>query len=389
MNRIYLDYCATTPLAPEVFEAMRPFMMQLFGNASSIHGFGRDAKVAIDHARESVAQGLNASPQEITFTSGGTEANNAALLGLTRTYSPPKHLVASRIEHPSVLQTVRELETRGWACTYVEPNETGMITAEAVAQALRGDTALISIMHANNEVGTINPIAEIAVLAKERGILFHTDAVQTFGKLSIDLCAVPISMLTLSGHKIYGPKGVGALFVRRGVKINAILHGGKQERERRPGTENVAAIVGLGKAVELRRQEQESEWQRLRTLSENFIARVKSVYPNVSFNGNSTHRLPGVINLSFTGMDSLALVMSLDLQGLAVSNGSACSSGSVEPSHVLRAMKLPREHANSAIRFSLGKYTTEEELETTVQALEKILARRMKRTARRDELLAA
>lgn len=389
MNKIYLDYCATTPLAPEVFEAMRPFMTQLFGNASSIHSFGRDAKVAIDHARESVAQALHALPQEIAFTSGGTEANNAALLGHAQTYSAPKHLVTSRIEHPSVLQTVRELEKRGWVCAYVDPDEAGMITAEAVAQALRPDTALISIMHANNEVGTINPIAEIALLAQERGILFHTDAVQTFGKLSIDLRAVPISMLTLSGHKIYGPKGVGALFVRRGVKSNSILHGGKQERERRPGTENVAAIVGLGKAIELRRQEHESEWQRLRTLSENFIARVKSVYPNVSFNGNAAYRLPGVINLSFAGMDSLAMVMSLDLQGLAVSNGSACSSGSVEPSHVLRAMKLNRERANSAIRFSIGKYTTQAELEATVQALEKILARRMTRTASREELLAA
>ncbi|MEK7730122.1 MAG: cysteine desulfurase family protein [candidate division KSB1 bacterium] len=388
MIRIYLDYCATTPLAPEVFDAMRPYLTQLFGNASSIHSFGRDAKVAIDHARELVAHALNALPQEITFTSGGTEANNTALFGLVQTCSKPGHLITSRIEHPSVLQAVQELETRGWACTYVDPDQVGMITVEAVAKAMRSDTILLSIMHANNEVGTINPIAEIATLAKERGILFHTDAVQTFGKIPIDLRAVPVSLLSLSGHKIYGPKGVGALFVRRSVKIASLLHGGKQERERRPGTENVAAIVGLGHAVALRKAEQESEIQRLRKLSESFIARVQTLYPNVSFNGNEKQRLPGVVNLSFPGMDSLALVMSLDLQGVAVSNGSACSSGSVEPSHVLRAMKVSRERANSAIRFSLGKCTTEAEIETTVQALEKILAKRMRRTARREEVLS-
>lgn len=389
MNQIYLDYCATTPLAVEVFDFMRPYMMEHFGNASSIHSFGREAKVAIDAARETVARALNVLPQEITFTSGGTEANNTALFGVAQSCSKPGHLITSRIEHPSVLQTVRELETRGWACTYVEPNETGIISVNAVAQALRSDTVLISIMHANNEVGTINPIAELATFAKERGILFHTDAVQTFGKIPLDLRAVPVSLLSLSAHKIYGPKGVGALFIRRGVKLASLLHGGKQERERRAGTENVAAIVGLGKAVALRQAEHESEWQRLRKLSESFIARVREFYPGASLNGNDQQRLPGVVNLSFSGMDSLALVMSLDLQGVAVSNGSACSSGSVEPSHVLRAMRLTRERANSAIRFSLGKYTTEAELEATALALEKILARRIKRATSREELLAA
>ncbi len=389
MNRIYLDNCATTPLAAEVFEAMRPYMTQLFGNASSIHSFGREAKVALDAARETVAHALNALPQEITFTSGGTEANNAALFGLAQACSKPGHLITSRIEHPSVLQAVRELQTRGWACTQVEPDETGMITVEAIAKAIRSDTILISLMHANNEVGTINPIAEIAALAQEHGILFHTDAVQTFGKLALDLRTVPVSLLSLSGHKIYGPKGAGALFVRRGVKISSLLHGGKQERERRAGTENVAAIAGLGKAVALRRQEHESEWQRLRMLSQNFIARVHELYPNVSFNGNENHRLPGVVNLSFPGRDSLAMVMSLDLQGVAVSNGSACSSGSVEPSHVLRAMNLSRERANSAIRFSMGKYTTEAEIETTLEALEKILVKRARRNLSHEELMSA
>lgn len=389
MNHIYLDYCATTPLAVEVFEAMRPYMMEHFGNASSIHSFGRDAKVAIDAARETVARALNVLPQEIAFTSGGTEANNAAIFGIAQYYAKPGHLITSRTEHPSVVQSMRVLEARGWACTFVDPDETGMITADAVAHALREDTRLISIMHANNEVGTINPIAELAMLAHERGILFHTDAVQSFGKVSIDLRTVPVSLLSLSGHKIYGPKGVGVLFVRRGAKLASLLHGGKQERERRAGTENVAAIVGLGKAVALRKAEQVSEWQRLQSLSENFIARAQALYPNVCLNGHVKERLPGVVNLSFPGMDSLAMVMSLDLQGVAVSNGSACSSGSVEPSHVLRAMKLNRERANSAIRFSFGKYTTEAEVDIVLETLQKILAKRRARNPRSEALLAA
>lgn len=389
MNPIYLDYSATTPLAPQVLEEMRPYLTQHFGNASSIHSFGREAKVAIDTARETVARSLNVLPQEIIFVSGGTEANNAALLGVAQSSSKPGHLITSRIEHPSVVQTVRALELHGWGCTFVEPDETGLITVDAVAQALRNDTVMISIMHANNEVGTINPLAELALLAKERNILFHTDAVQTYGKTAIDLRAVPVSLLSLSGHKIYGPKGVGALFVRRGVKLTSLLHGGKQERERRAGTENVAAIVGLGKAVTLRQAEQKSEWQRLLELSEKFISRVQAIYPSACLNGNANHRLPGVVNLSFPGMDSLAMVMSLDLQSIAVSNGSACSSGSVEPSHVLRAMKVSRERANSAIRFSLGKYTTAAEIDTTIVALQKILAKRHERRTARETLLAA
>ncbi len=389
MNHIYLDYCATTPLAAEVLEAMRPYMMEHFGNASSIHSFGREAKVAIDAARETVAHALNVLPQEIIFTSGGTESNNTALFGIAQHCARPGHLITSRVEHPSVVQTVRALEARGWACTFVEPDETGMITVNAVARALREDTLIVSIMHANNEVGTINPIAELATFAQERGILFHTDAVQSFGKISLDLRAVQVSLLSLSGHKIYGPKGVGALFVRRGVKLASLLHGGKQERERRAGTENVAAIVGLGKAVALRKAEQEIEWQRLHKFSESFIARVRELYPQASLNGHPSHRLPAVVNLSFPGMDSLAMVMSLDLQGFAVSNGSACSSGSVEPSHVLRAMKVSRERANSAIRFSFGKYTTEAEIDATLEALQKILAKRRAHKRRIENLSTA
>jgi cysteine desulfurase len=375
MNRIYLDYSATTPLAPEVFEAMRPYFTEYFGNASSIHSFGRDAKVAIDTARETVAAALSAQPQEITFTSGGTEANNLAIFGAAQTFSEPRHIVTSQIEHPCVLNACRALEKSGWRITYVEPEATGMISAESVAQAIRPDTALISIMHANNEIGTINPIAAMAQLAAERRILFHTDAVQTFGKLPIDIRQIPVSLLSLSGHKIYGPKGVGALFVRRGVKIQPIIYGGHQERERRAGTENVAGIIGLGKATELMMADQTTEAERLRQLTESFWQQVQQIFPKSVMNGNPKSRLPAVLNISFPGFESMALVMSLDLQGIAVSNGSACSSGSVEVSHVLRAMKISRERAVSALRFSFGKYTTEAEVQITLQVLANILQR--------------
>jgi cysteine desulfurase len=373
MNRIYLDYSATTPLAPEVFEAMRPFFIQHFGNASSIHGFGREAKVALDAAHEKIAAVLGAQPQEIAFTSGGTEAANMAILGMAKTFAEPRHIVTSRIEHPCVLNPCHELEKNGWQVTYVEPDATGLISVNAVAAALRSDTVLISIMHANNEVGTINPIAELAELAEARKILFHTDAVQTFGKLPIDVRKLPVSLLSLSGHKFYGPKGVGALYVRRGVKLQPLVFGGHQERERRAGTENVAGIVGLGKAAALALADQTADAERLRALTENFWKRIQEIFPKAKMNGNAESRLPAVLNLSFPGFESTALLMSLDLQGIAVSNGSACSSGSVEISHVLRAMKLPKERAMSALRFSFGKYTTAAEVETTLQALTKIL----------------
>jgi cysteine desulfurase len=376
MNRIYLDYCATTPLAAEVFTAMQPYIMESFGNASSIHGFGREAKVALDAARETVAGSLGALPQEIVFTSGGTEANNFALFGVANSFAEARHIVTSRVEHPCVLSPCRELERRGWKVTYVEPDGTGMITCEAVVRALRPETVLISVMHANNEVGTINPIHEIAELAAARRILFHTDAVQTFGKVPVDVRELPVSLLTMSGHKIYGPKGVGVLFIRRGVKIRSLLHGGKQERDRRPGTENVPAIVGLAKALELRHLERDREAARLFELAQSFISRVCDLYPAATLNSHPQQRVPGIINFSFPGFDSLALVMSLDLHGIAVSNGSACSAGSVEPSHVLRAMKLGAARENSAIRFSLGRNTTAADIDATLAALEKILARR-------------
>lgn len=376
MSRIYLDYSATTPLAQEVYAEMQPFFLEHFGNPSSIHGFGREVKVAIDEAREKIATSIGAHPQEIVFTSGGTESNNAAIQGLIQSFAAPQHVITSRLEHPSVLMVFRELEKRGWKVSYVEPDKAGMITAEAVLRSLRPETALISIMHANNEVGTINPISEIAQLAAERQIPFHTDAVQSFGKIPLDMKTMPVTALSVSGHKIYGPKGVGVLFLRRGAKIMPLLHGGKQERERRAGTENVAAIVGFGRATAMIMAEREREAERLRTLTQDFWQNVQQIYPQATLNSPPRERLPGVLNISFPGMDSLAMVMSLDLQGIAVSNGSACSSGSVEPSHVLRAMNLSNDRANSAIRFSFGRYTTQAELTETLAALEQILQRR-------------
>ncbi len=376
MERIYLDYSATTPLSKEVYAEMQPFFLEHFGNPSSIHGFGREVKVAIEEAREKIATSLGAQSQEIVFTSGGTEANNAAIQGVIQNFATPQHVITSRLEHPSVLMVFRELEKRGWKVSYVESDGAGMITAEAVLRSLRPETVLISIMHANNEVGTVNPISEIARLAAERQIPFHTDAVQSFGKIPIDLHALPVTAVSISGHKIYGPKGIGALFIRRGARITPLLHGGKQERERRAGTENVAAIIGFGKAAAMIMAERERETERLRTLAQDFWQGVQQIYPQATLNGHPRERLPGVLNISFPGMDSLAMVMSLDLQGIAVSNGSACSSGSVEPSHVLRAMNLSNDRANSAIRFSFGRYTTQAELTKTLAALEQILQRR-------------
>ena len=389
MDRIYLDHSATTPLASAVLEAMLPYMSSHFGNASSIHSFGRDAKVAVDEARDKIVAALHAAPQEIIFTSGGTEANNLAIFGIARTFDSPRHLITSRIEHPSVLSAVRQLEKRGWNVSYVSADTDGIVSVEAVMKAIRPETVLISIMHANNETGAINPIEDLARLASERKIPLHVDAVQTFGKLEIDSRKIPFTLLSLSGHKIYGPKGCGVLFVRRGLKIDPLLLGGKQERGRRAGTENVAAIVGLGKAAEMRTPQLAEEHARLRLLSESLYSGIQQCYPRATLNGHPEKRLPGVLNLSFPGFDSLSLVMSLDLHGVAVSNGSACSSGSVEPSHVLRAMNLSPERANSAIRFSLGKDTTEAEIVATLEALEKILQRKKRAPQPRETLVPA
>jgi len=374
MNRIYLDYSASTPVDPHVLERMLPYLQEHFANASSTHGPGREARVAIDHARERVAQVLNGAPAEIVFTSGGTEADNLAIFGIAGAFPEPRHVITSAVEHPAVLNACKALQNRGWQVSYVLPDAAGCVPVDAVAQEIRPTTVLISIMHVNNEVGTINDIGKLAGLAAEHRIAFHTDAVQSFGKLSIDVQRVPVSLLSFSGHKIYGPKGSGGLFVRRGLQLAPMLFGGHQERDRRGGTENTPAIVGLGAAAELSIDRLLQDSEQLLQLSKYFWRRLAEIAPGAQLNGHPEHRLPGVLNISFVGHDSLALATRLDIAGIAVSNGSACSSGSVEPSRVLHAMGLPAERSTSALRISLGRPTTQAEIDAALETFRDVLA---------------
>ncbi len=381
-RRIYFDHSATTPVAPEVFEAMRPFFGEIFGNASSIHAFGQEAKVALENARTQVAALIGAEPGEVVFTSGGTESDNWAIKGAAAFFSGTKnHIITSAVEHHAVLYTCRHLEKHGVQVTYLPVDEFGAVAPERVEEAIRDETFLISVMHANNELGTINPIREIGAIARARGVLFHTDAVQTCGKIPVNVRDLNVDLLTLSGHKIYGPKGIGALYIRKGVRLEKLLHGGRHERDRRAGTENVAAAVGLGKAAEICRERMEEDMARLRDLGGALQRKIEAAMDGVALNGHPQRRVPGLVNLSFEGAESDALVLSLDLKGIAVSNGSACSSGTVEPSHVLKALGLPKARVNSAIRFSLGRKNTLEEVEFAVEALQEILVRlrRLKR----------
>ncbi|NOZ61597.1 MAG: cysteine desulfurase NifS [Calditrichaeota bacterium] len=376
MKKIYFDHSATTPTDPRVVEAMLPYMTEKFGNASSIHSFGREAKVALEEARESIAAFCGAHVNEIYFTSGGTEADNMAIQGVARQYwGGKKHFITSKIEHHAVLHTCESLEKLGFEVTYLKPDKFGMITADAVAAAIRENTVFISIMHANNEIGTINPIAEIGEVARARGILFHTDAVQSFGKLPLDLKNLPVEMLAASGHKIYGPKGVGLLFIRRGVKLSPITFGGAHERNRRPGTENVPGIIGLAKAVEICKNESEREEEKIRQLRDTFWEKIKSRIPDVILNGHPEKRLAGLLNVTFSGIEGEAILLSLDMKGIAASSGSACTSGSTDPSHVLAAMGVKPELARASIRFSLGRANTMEEIDYAVDALEEIVGR--------------
>jgi cysteine desulfurase len=372
MKRIYFDYSASTPIDASVRDRMLRYFCEDFGNPSSVHGFGREARVAIDTAREQVAHVLNASPSEIVFTSGGTEADNLALFGIAGNFSEPRHLITSAIEHPAVLNTCKTLERKGWALTFIKPNLRGRTETDVVEKEIRPDTALISIMHVNNETGVINPISEIAELAASRGISFHTDAVQSFGKLAIDVKRIPVTLLSFSSHKIYGPKGAGGLYVRAGTKLSPVLYGGHQERDRRAGTENTAAIVGLGYAAELAAGRMEQDRAHLSNFSEYFWGKLKSVWPVVELNGHRIERLPGILNLSFMILDSVVLATRLDVDGIAVSNGSACSSGSPEPSKVLETMGLARERSTTALRISFGRPTTTTEIDQAIEVFRKI-----------------
>lgn len=373
---IYLDYAATTPVAPEVTEAMLPYLSGCFGNPSSIHAFGREARAALDEARDAVAAAIHADYSEIYFTSSGTEADNLALVGAMRAAPPERnHLIVSAAEHHAVLHTAKFLQTQGFSVTFLPVDAEGCVEPDALAAAITDRTALVSILHGNNEIGTIQDIPRLAHMVHARGALFHTDAVQTFGLLPIHVRGLDCDLLSLSAHKIYGPKGVGALYVKAGTKVSPILFGGTQERERRPGTENVPGIVGFGCAAQLAEERREAHAARLTCLRDTFIERLLAEIPDIRLNGPRTGRLPNNVNISITGVDGAAVLMSLDRAGIAASSGSACSSGSIEPSHVLKAIGLPDDLAASGVRFSLGRDTTGEELEETVEILARIVRR--------------
>ncbi len=375
--RIYLDYAATTPLRPEVRAAMEPhFSLDGFGNPSSLHADGQQAKRALDTARDTVADALGCQFSEISFTSGGTESDNAALVGvMLANKTRGNHLIITAIEHEAVAETAQFLQTLGFRVTMLPVDEFGTVSPQSAAEAMTDETVLVSVMHANNEVGTIQPLREIADVVHARGAFLHTDAVQTFGQLPVTINALGVDLLTLSAHKIYGPKGAGALYVRSGIAIEPLLHGGGQERQRRAGTENVAAIAGFGEAVRLLLPERAAEAQRLTALRDNFWSALVASIPGVVLNGHPTNRLPNNLNISLPGLDAETLLLSLDRAGVSASSGSACTSGSIEPSHVLSAMGLPEPRLKSALRLTLGRGTTAEEIDRTVEILAGIAAR--------------
>ncbi len=375
---IYLDYAATTPTDPEVAAVMLPYLSGplSLGNASSIHRFGRQARAAVDEARDSVARLIQGDYAELYFTGSGTEADNLAILGTMQSAPTGRnHLVVSAIEHHAVLHTAHYLQKQGYAVTTVPCNAEGLISPEAVAEAVTDQTALVSIMHANNEIGTVQPIADFARIAHERGAKFHTDAVQSVGMLPVDVRALDCDLLSLCAHKIYGPKGAGALYIKQGVKLSPQIHGGSQEREKRAGTENVAALVGFGKAAELSKVRREADTQRLTELRERFLNLLCAEIPDLILNGHPTLRLPNNVNVSVPGAEGTTLLMNLDRKGVAASSGSACSSGSLEPSHVLKALGLPDTLASSGVRFSLGRTTTETEIEHAAEIFAAIVHR--------------
>ncbi len=371
VQRIYLDHNATTPIHPQVVERMAATLRDTYGNPSSVHHFGQQAKAALDEARSAVAALVGAEPSEVVFTSGGTEGDNFAIRGAAEALEAGgrRHLITSAIEHEAVLNTMKALARRGWRTTVLPVGETGIVSPADLEAALADDTALVSIMHANNEIGTIQPIGELAGLAHKRGALFHTDAVQSAGKLPIDVKRLGVDLLTTSAHKFYGPKGVGATWVRRGLRLLPILYGGRHERSRRAGTENVAGIVGMGVAARLAVPTMASEAERLAALRDHLETAVLAAIPGTAVNGARAQRVPNTTNISFDRTEAESLLIALDLAGIAVSTGSACSSGTLEPSHVLKAMGLPPHRTQNSIRFSLGHATTAADVERVVAVL--------------------
>jgi len=376
MRRVYLDYNATTPVDPEVFAAMAPFFTEKYGNASSIHSAGQEARAAVESARVSTAKLIGAKPSEIVFTSGGTEADNLAIFGFVNAFRRErKHIICSPIEHHAVLNCVEALEKQGIEVTWLPVSASGVVDPEEVRRALRPETILIAVMQANNELGSIQPIAEIGGVAMEANVYFHCDAVQSAGKIPIDVRELNVDFLALSAHKIYGPKGVGALYVRENTPLEPILLGGTHERDRRPGTENVAGIVGFGKAAELALAHLDGEAARVGVLRERLEDGILDRVPGARVNGRSAHRVSNTTNITFAHAEGESLVIALDLQGLQCSTGAACSSGAILPSHVLRAIGLPREEAKATLRFSLGRFTTDADVDFALEVIPAAAAR--------------
>ncbi|SJZ72859.1 cysteine desulfurase NifS [Selenihalanaerobacter shriftii] len=376
MKRVYLDNAATTSTAPEVLEAMKPYFTEKFGNASSVHSFGRENRNVVEDAREKVADLINADDSaEIVFTSGGTEADNLAIKGIAMKHRDEgKHIITSACEHHAVLHPCEYLEEyHDFEVTYVPVDEHGMVDQKDVEKAITDETILISVMMANNEVGTIQPIKEIGKIAKENNIYFHTDAVQAVGAISVDVNELNADLLSLSAHKFNGPKGIGALYIRKGTKITPFMHGGAQERGRRASTENVPAIVGLGKAAKVALEELEEKQEKITKLRGKLIKGIKEKIDEVTLNGHPTKRLPNNVNFSIRYIEGESLLLNLDLEGIAASSGSACTSGSLDPSHVLLAMDIPHEIAHGSLRLTLGKYTTEEEIDYVLEKLPKVV----------------
>ena len=371
---IYLDNAATTKTAPEVVEAMLPYFSELYGNPSSVYQFSQKSKEAIAASRETIAGALGAKPEEIYFTAGGTEADNWAIKAAAEAYrAKGNHIITSKIEHHAVLHTCQWLEKQGYEVTYLDVDESGIVKLDQLKKAVRPETILISIMFANNEIGTIQPVKEIGQIAREHGILFHTDAVQAFGQIPIQVDELGIDMLSSSGHKLNGPKGIGFLYIRKGVKIRSFIHGGAQERKRRAGTENVPGIVGYGAAVERVVRTMEERTAMERKLRDHLIDRVLHEVPYTRLNGHRTRRLPNNANFSFQFVEGESLLIMLDMEGICGSSGSACTSGSLDPSHVLLAIGLPHEIAHGSLRLTLSEETTEEELDYVVEAIKKIV----------------
>ncbi len=378
MERLYFDYNATTPVLPEVLEAMLPFYTGRFGNPSSIHHYGQQARAAVEEARSQVARLLNCRPNEIVFTSGGTEADNLAVFGAVRAVparGDRKHVITTEIEHHAVLHACQALEKEGVEVTYLPVGSDGVVDPDDVRRALRPETVLVTVMYANNEIGAIQPVAEVAALARAHGVLMHTDAVQAVGKIPVDTKALGVDLLSLSGHKIYAPKGVGALYVRRNTRLRPVSYGGHHERDRRAGTENVAGVVALGRAAELARQSQAEESARLAALRDRLERGILERVDEAGVNGDPTRRVPNTSSIRFEYVEGEALVIALDLKGVACATGAACSSGAIEPSHVLTAIGLRPDQARASLRFSLGRQNTEAQVDQVLEIVPAVVAR--------------